>query len=114
MKLAEKRLLGVSPDGVFHVDLPRGLPTMDQVARELAMSPRTLRRRLATEGLTFERVRDDVLAAIARDRLRDRRQSIAEVAYVLGFSDVRAFNRAFRRWAGVTPGEYRRTALPRC
>jgi AraC-like DNA-binding protein len=88
--------------------LPRGLPTMDLVARELATSPRTLRRRLATEALTFERVRDAALAAIAQDRLRDHRQSIAEVAYVLGFSDARAFHRAFRRWAGVTPGEYRR------
>lgn len=92
--------------------LPRGLPTMDEVARELATSPRTLRRRLAAESLTFERIRDDALVAIARERLEDRRQSIAEVAYVLGFADVRAFHRAFRRWTGVTPGEYRRSVSP--
>jgi AraC-like DNA-binding protein len=91
--------------------LPQGLPAMNSVARALATSPRTLRRRLADEGLTFERVRDDALAAIARERLRDRRQSVAEVAYVLGFSEVRAFHRAFRRWTGQTPGEYRRAAL---
>jgi AraC-like DNA-binding protein len=92
--------------------LPRGFPTMDTVARALATSPRTLRRRLAAEGLTFERVRDGALVAIARERLSDRRESIAEVAFVLGFSEVRAFHRAFRRWTGVTPGEYRRAALP--
>jgi AraC-like DNA-binding protein len=88
--------------------LPRGLPTMERVARELATSPRTLRRRLADEDMTFERVRDEALSAIARERLRDRRQSIAEVAYVLGFSEVRSFHRSFRRWTGVTPGEFRR------
>ncbi len=93
--------------------LPTGLPTMDKVARALATSHRTLRRRLSDEGLTFERVRDDTLAAIARDRLQDRRETLAEVAYVLGFSEVRAFHRAFRRWTGVTPGEYRRAALTR-
>lgn len=91
--------------------LPRGLPTMAEVARKLATSPRTLRRHLAANGLTFERVRDDALLAIARERLRDHRQSIAEVAYVLGFSEVRAFHRAFRRWTGMTPGAYRRSAL---
>ncbi len=92
--------------------LPRGFPTMDTVARALATSSRTLRRRLAAEGLTFDRVRDGALVAIARERLADRRQSIAEVAFVLGFSEVRAFHRAFRRWTGDTPGEYRRVALP--
>jgi AraC-like DNA-binding protein len=92
--------------------LPRGFPTMNSVARALATSPRTLRRRLAAEGLTFERIRDGALVAIARERLADRRESIAEVAFVLGFSEVRAFHRAFRRWTGATPGEYRRAALP--
>lgn len=90
--------------------LPRGLPGMDAVASELGMSPRTLRRRLAEEGLTFEGVRDAVLSTIARDRLRDARLSLEEVAYIVGFSEVSAFRRAFRRWTGTTPGRYRRTS----
>lgn len=91
--------------------LPSGLPQMKDVARALGTSPRTLRRRLADEGLTFERVRDEALAAIARERLRDPRASIAEVAYLLGFSEVRAFHRAFQRWTGATPGQFRRSML---
>jgi AraC-like DNA-binding protein len=90
--------------------LPRGLPGMNAVARELGKSARTLRRRLADEGLTFERVRDAALSAIAKDRLRDTRLSLEEVAYLVGFSEVSAFRRAFRRWTGMTPGRYRRAA----
>jgi AraC-like DNA-binding protein len=88
--------------------LPRGLPRMDAVARELGLSDRTLRRRLAGEGLRFERVRDAALSAIAKDRLQDTRLSIEEVAFLVGFSEVSAFRRAFRRWTGKTPGRFRR------
>jgi transcriptional regulator GlxA family with amidase domain len=49
------------------------------------------------------------LSAIAKDRLRDASLSLEEVAYIVGFSEVRAFRRAFRRWTGTTPGRYRRT-----
>lgn len=90
--------------------LPRGLPGMEAVARELGTSGRTLRRRLAEEGLTFERVRDAALSAIAKDRLRDTRLSLEEVAYLVGFSEASAFRRAFRRWTGMTPGRFRGTA----
>lgn len=87
--------------------LPRELPGTTAVARALAMSTRTLRRRFAADGLTFEGVPDQVVEAIARERLRDPLQSIAQVAYVLGFSEVRAFHRAFVRWTGITPGQFR-------
>lgn len=89
--------------------MPQGLPQMAEVARALDTTTRTLRRWLAAEELTFESVRDEALLAIARDRLADPRSSMAEIAYLLGFSDLRAFHRAFKRWTGVTPGQYRRT-----
>jgi AraC-like DNA-binding protein len=87
--------------------LPAGIPSMTEAARAMATSARTLRRRLRAEGLTFAQVRSHVLAALAQELLGDRRQSIEEVAYVLGFSEARAFHRAFKRWTGVTPGAFR-------
>jgi len=89
--------------------MPHGLPGMEAVAESLGSTPRTLRRRLAEEGLTFSQVRDGALCALARERMRDPRISLAEVAYELGFSELRAFDRAFRRWTGEAPGKYRRT-----
>lgn len=83
--------------------LPNGLPAMGDVARQLAMSARTLRRRLDAEGATFEEVRDRVLCELATAHLQDRRRSVEEVAFLLGFSEPRAFHRAFKRWTGRTP-----------
>ncbi|HTO74564.1 MAG TPA: AraC family transcriptional regulator ligand-binding domain-containing protein [Thermoanaerobaculia bacterium] len=81
---------------------------IESVARELAMSPRTLQRRLAAEGLAYQ----GMLASARRDAaerlLGDPALSAAEVGYLLGYSEPAAFHRAFKRWHGVTPVEYRR------
>jgi len=87
--------------------LPNGLPGMPEVSRKLGLSPRTLRRRLAQEGTAFESVRDGLLSTLARPQLREGTLSIEEIAYALGFSETRAFSRAFQRWTGVTPGRFR-------
>jgi AraC-like DNA-binding protein len=87
--------------------LPDGLPPMRRIAKALALSERTLRRRLADQRLTFERVRDAELERLARELLSRRASSIEEVAYLLGFSEARAFQRAFKRWTGRTPGAFR-------
>ena len=55
--------------------------------------------------------RDDVMAALARERLADPRVGIAEIAFELGFSEVSSLYRAFRRWEGVSPGKYRKSVL---
>ncbi|MCU0671953.1 MAG: AraC family transcriptional regulator [Myxococcota bacterium] len=89
--------------------VPGGLPGMREVARRLETTERTLRRRLAAEGLTFAAVRDEVLCALARERLADPRASVADVAFALGFAELRAFHRAFVRWTGMTPGAFRRS-----
>jgi AraC-like DNA-binding protein len=77
------------------------------VARALATSERTLRRRLSDEGLTFDRLREAELERLARELLRSRASTIEEIAYLLGFSEARAFQRAFKRWTGTTPGAFR-------
>ncbi len=88
--------------------LGSGEPTMTQLARALGQSPRTLRRHLEAEGTSFsallERVRRDLAEAyLAREGL-----ALAEIAGLLGFQDTGTFLRAFRRWHGTTPGQWRR------
>jgi AraC-like DNA-binding protein len=74
------------------------------------MSPRTLRRMLRDEGTTFRDVVAEVRRELAFRYLRDPDVPIGEVAFLVGFSDANAFHRAFKRWTGGTPGEFRRGA----
>jgi AraC-like DNA-binding protein len=89
--------------------LARGELTVAKVARQLGVSPRTLQRRLADEhGTSFQAVVDALRAELARQWLDKSELSVAEVAFALGFADQSAFHRAFVRWTGSTPGQYRR------
>jgi AraC-like DNA-binding protein len=77
--------------------------TPDSVARALAVSRRTLSRRLADEGTSFRHIFDDVRREFACALLQDHSLSIADVAFFLEYSEPAAFNRSFRRWTGQTP-----------
>ncbi len=77
------------------------------VARMLAVSERTLRRRLAEEDTSFSEIRQRELQRRAQVLLESGHLSTAEVAFTLGFSEMSAFNRAFKRWTGTTPGRWR-------
>lgn len=88
--------------------LRREDPGPDRVATILGMSLRTLQRRLGDEGTSFRAVRDQACLAHAVERLRDPATSVSHVADELGFADVAAFGKAFRRWTGTTPSEWRR------
>lgn len=89
--------------------LLEGEPTLFSVAKKLRLSPRTLQRRLRDEGSNFADLLADVRHERALHHLRNAELSIQEVAFVLGFSDVTTFHRAFKRRTGVTPAEYRRS-----
>ncbi|HSY38976.1 MAG TPA: AraC family transcriptional regulator, partial [Polyangia bacterium] len=78
------------------------------VGRALALSKRTLQRRLGVEGVSFRALTDEVRRGLATEYLTDGRVSLSEIALLLGFSEQAAFQRAFLRWTGVTPGQYRR------
>lgn len=80
------------------------------VARALNVSVRTLQRKLVASGTTFREVSNAVRGQLAEGYLADSTVSIAEVAFLLGFSDQSSFNRAFRRWTGKSPGRWRRNA----
>jgi AraC-like DNA-binding protein len=83
------------------------LPDMVVAARELGMSVRSLRRHLTHEGTTYRELTQNKLHGIACSLLRNPQVSLQTIAFELGFSDATAFHRAFRRWAEVTPADYR-------
>jgi len=88
-----------------------GIASIEEVARALATSPRTLQRRLRVEGVRFDTLSENVRASLAQAYLGDPALSISEVAYLIGFSESSAFSRAFRRWTGRTPRVFRREEL---
>ena len=94
----------------INVLLRGGDPSLEGVAIDLGMSPRTLQRRLRELGYSFNDLCDEVRQGAAGLYLKQRDIAIAEVAYLLGFADQSTFNRAFKRWYGVTPKQYRMRA----
>ena len=87
--------------------LSEGVPTVSSIASELAMSPRTLQRRLSEQGHSFQGVVDRARKELAQRLLAETDFSLAEVAFLTGFAEQSGFNRAFKRWAGQTPRSYR-------
>lgn len=83
-------------------------PTVDEVARRLSLSTRTLKRQLAAVGTTFSDILDDWRKDRAVLLLDRRDRSLEQIAADLGYSDVANFTRAFRRWTGKTPAGFRR------
>lgn len=86
---------------------PTERPNMDEVAKRLGMSARSLRRRLKREGVPYGSVIDEALGHTARRMLQDPNRTLQEIAYAMGFSEPSAFHRAFKRWTGLTPRQYR-------
>lgn len=84
------------------------LPTLEEVADTLHVSTRTLKRRLQEEGRNFRALVDHVLCERATQMLQEEGLSVSEVAYRLGYNDVSNFSRAFRRWTGQSPSDFRK------
>ncbi|HSV71679.1 MAG TPA: AraC family transcriptional regulator [Methylibium sp.] len=84
-----------------------GWPTLEDVARESHVGPTTLRRRLDAEGSSFQGIKDELRRDMAIHQLCSTNLSIADIGVLLGFQEPSAFYRAFKRWSGVQPGEYR-------
>lgn len=84
-----------------------GWPTLDDLALEFHVAPSTLRRRLEAEGGTYQSAKDDLRRDAAIHHLCHSRLSIAEISTLLGFQEPSAFHRAFKKWTGSQPGEYR-------
>jgi AraC-like DNA-binding protein len=84
-----------------------GTPRRELVADRLKLSVRTLDRRLADAGLTWQSLLDSMRLQLAREYLADQALTVRDVAERLGFADLRAFQRRFKVWTGMTPSEYR-------
>ena len=88
--------------------MKEGEPKVTDVAAAIGLSVRTLQRRLGESGVDYRALVDDIRHELALRYLRDRRHTLSDVAYLLGYSEISAFSRAFRRWTGATPSDYRR------
>jgi AraC-like DNA-binding protein len=104
-----------STGGKFRVDLenaisvllPHGKARLPEIARRFNVSPSTLARRLASEGLTFAQIREELKLGLAVVYLQEADLPISEIAWLLGYQEVSAFTHAFKRWTGKTPRETR-------
>ena len=94
---------------VLRAYLPDGAPDIKLAARLTATSVRTLQRRLKEQGLTYAQLLEDLRHDLAIRLLRDPDLTAAEVTQELGYRDPAIFTRAFRRWTGQTPSEFRRS-----
>ncbi|WP_372749051.1 AraC family transcriptional regulator [Litorivivens sp.] len=88
-------------------DFSQGSPNFDRITRSLNMSAPTLRRRLKKEGTSFQILKDECRRDAAINYLSNSELSINAIAALMGFTDPSAFHRCFKKWTGMTPGEFR-------
>src|SRR6266851_3901663 len=105
-QLAQKTV-GEQVKGILKKLLAGQRPGLDDVARELRLSTRTLQRRLTGEGATFQKLMEDARRELAQHYLLHSALELNETAYLLGYEDANSFFRAFHHWEGTSPGEWR-------
>ena len=106
----EPSLIRTTKEEIARV-LSEGLPKMADVARELGYSVRSFHRRLADHGASFQTLAEETRREIALSMLRDESCPLSEIAFLTGFSEQSAFNRAFKRWTAQTPASYRKSLI---
>ena len=112
---ADRMIAGLRAESVVSAQVARliaeelqgGDPSLSRIARRTAMSPRTLQRRLELEQTSFADVLDQTRRHLAQAYMREPKLALTEIAYLLGFSEQSAFTRAFQRWYGTAPSQYR-------
>ena len=88
--------------------LPSGNVTEETVAEAVYTSKRSLQRKLNEKGTTFKTILTDVRQDLALKYIHDRKLTLTEISFMLGFSEMSSFSRAFKRWTGESPKEFRR------
>jgi AraC-like DNA-binding protein len=103
----DMRQLRTNVENAISSVLPHGRVLMEDVARSLGMSERTLARKLSDEGLNFSEILQQLRRDLAARYLDDRKLHVSKIAWLLGFNEVSAFTHAFKRWTGKTPSQIR-------
>ena len=96
----------------LRLSLPGELPEFEALALEMNMTPATLRRRLHEDGTSYQAIKDQLRRDIAIGHLSHSKRSTMDIGLELGFSERSAFHRAFKKWTGAAPGEFRRRLQP--
>lgn len=102
--------LATDVERLIRDSLPSGIPSIIQLGEHMGLSSRTLTRRLSESGLTFRTLIEKTQQEISKDLLKNSSRSVGEIAFQTGFSEQSAFNRAFKRWTGQTPIEFRKVS----
>jgi AraC-like DNA-binding protein len=106
-RLDQQDIAGRTKSVIFEL-LPSGRVSIDEIASNLRMSVRTLRRRLKQAGISFKDLLAETRRELGERYIRDNSLSLTEVAFMLGFSDSSSFSRAYKSWTGQSPSDYRR------
>jgi AraC-like DNA-binding protein len=113
-------LLGQLPEQGDFLDMVRrpilqglsgGVPAAERVARQLGLSKRSFFRRLQEHATSYQQIVDEIRRDLTLHHLREGRLSLSEIAFLVGYAEVSTFHRAFRRWSGQSPAEYRRSLV---
>ncbi|NKX44462.1 AraC family transcriptional regulator [Roseibacterium sp. KMU-115] len=112
-EIAEEAPLVARAKDAIAQALSGGAPRMPDIARGLGLSARSFHRRLAEHGMSFQTLTEDTRRDLAEGLLRDESHSLAEIAFLTGFSEQSSFTRAFKRWVGTTPASYRKDRMGR-
>jgi AraC-like DNA-binding protein len=106
-RLSSSRTVRGQVREMVFAEISRGDIAMECIARKIGMSVATLRRRLDEEGARFSEIVEGLREELAQQYLLDDRHAVSDVAFLLGFADVASFHKAFKRWTGQTPAEFR-------
>jgi len=98
---------------LFFNSIQSNIPTIENVAKNFGMSVRVLQHKLKEEGVTFSDVLDNVRMELAKSYLAEKHYTIDDITYLVGFSEPSVFRRAFKRWTGMTPSQYRASSEPK-
>lgn len=96
-----------SIDNFIREKLPQGTPNQHEAAASIGLSLRSLQRKLQSNGTSYKDLLDNMRRKLTLEYLQQPHLSITEISYMVGFSNVGNFNRAFKRWTGATPTQYR-------
>jgi AraC-like DNA-binding protein len=107
LELNQDRSYAEKVKALITQSISQGEADVCHIAEQLNTSRQTLYRKLKSEGVSFQTILGDVRFTSAKARLKNDALSLSEIAFSLGFADLSAFSRAFKRWSGITPKEYR-------